>query len=258
VSEAEPMFASPEWYDLGVNWEARFEREIPVLVDVFGRPSSGGILDAGCGPGRQAVELAKRGYQVTALDADEKMLDIAGRHAAKAGVGLNLVPSTYSRMPEQLPGGYDGVYCLANSLAAARERDACAQAVMNFAALLRPGGRLFVQILNFQGMRGEEPCIRGPRVTRHDGVEYVSVRHFTFEGEYCRVTNVTLWKEGAWRYHTHSAVLYAIDVDELTRWCRDAGLRVDALHGGYAREPFDVERSVDLIVVATRVGRAEG
>jgi hypothetical protein len=101
-------------------------------------------------------------------------------------------------------------------------------------------------------MRHEEPCIRGPRVTLHDNVEYVSVRHFTFEGEACQVTNVTLWKEPPWRYWSHTGVLYPIAVDEMSQWCAEAGLRNDAQYGSYARDAFDIEQSVDLITVATR------
>ena len=248
-----PMFRSPAWYDRSVNWEARFQREMPVLTEVFGPPSSGGLLDAGCGPGRQACELAKRGYRVTGLDADAGMLELAAQHAREAGLHVDLVHAPYAEMADRVGGGFDGVCCLANSLAAARGRDRCREAIHMFARVLRPGGRLFLQILNFRRMRDEDPCIRGLRVTMHNGVEYVSVRHFTFEADICRVTNVTMWKEPPWRYWTHSGLLYPVDPDEMERWCSEAGLRIDAQYGSYARDPFDVERSVDLITVATRV-----
>ena len=61
------MFETAEWYDRTVNWDARLRREIPLLCDVFGPPGDGGILDAGCGPGRQAIALADKGYAVTAV-----------------------------------------------------------------------------------------------------------------------------------------------------------------------------------------------
>ncbi|AQA05411.1 SAM-dependent methyltransferase [Mycobacterium sp. MS1601] len=35
------------------------------------------VLDAGCGTGRVAIELAARGYEVVGVDADEKMLGTA-------------------------------------------------------------------------------------------------------------------------------------------------------------------------------------
>ena len=39
------------------------------------------VLDAGCGTGRVAIELARRGIQVVGTDVDDDMLAVARRHA---------------------------------------------------------------------------------------------------------------------------------------------------------------------------------
>ncbi|MBV8811676.1 MAG: methyltransferase domain-containing protein [Acidobacteriaceae bacterium] len=44
------------------------------------------VLDAGCGAGILAVELARRGYQVHAIDPAHAMLDLTRQRADKAGV----------------------------------------------------------------------------------------------------------------------------------------------------------------------------
>jgi SAM-dependent methyltransferase len=46
----------------------------------------GRALDVGCGEGADAVWLASRGWNVTALDVSEVALDRARAHAAEAGV----------------------------------------------------------------------------------------------------------------------------------------------------------------------------
>ena len=81
-SASSAMFDSAEWYDIGVNWSARLEREIPVLCDVMGPPGEFGVLDAGCGTGRQAVAMVQAGYRVTGQDAAEQMLRVASERAA--------------------------------------------------------------------------------------------------------------------------------------------------------------------------------
>jgi SAM-dependent methyltransferase len=48
------------------------------FVDAFG---PGSVLDAGCGTGRVAIELARRGHDVVGLDVDPDML-AAARHKA--------------------------------------------------------------------------------------------------------------------------------------------------------------------------------
>jgi len=48
------------------------------LIDTLLRESGGTrVLDAGCGTGRVAIELAQRGYSVTGADADAAMLTAA-------------------------------------------------------------------------------------------------------------------------------------------------------------------------------------
>jgi rhodanese-related sulfurtransferase len=50
------------------------------LLAATGRPS-GSVLDAGCGTGRVAIELARRGHDVVGADLDEQMLGVARRNA---------------------------------------------------------------------------------------------------------------------------------------------------------------------------------
>ena len=106
-------------------------------------------------------------------------------------------------------------------------------------------------------MREQVPCIRGPRVTVVDGVEYVSVRLFSFQPDpsagrqgRVEVTNVTFWRDGTWRHRAHGGTLYPMTPDELTGWCDEAGLRVLDLFGAYDRSPFDPATSPDLILIA--------
>lgn len=49
------------------------------------------ILDIGCGTGRHAVELAKRGYQITGVDLSAGMLAEAGKIAREAKVDVTWV-----------------------------------------------------------------------------------------------------------------------------------------------------------------------
>ncbi len=68
----------------GADYDQRFEALAASGADVHGEAAlvaglSPGprILDAGCGTGRVAIELARRGFHVTGLDIDAAMLDSA-------------------------------------------------------------------------------------------------------------------------------------------------------------------------------------
>ncbi len=246
------LFSSADWYDRTINWDARVRREVPVLTEFFGPPGEGGLLDAGCGPGHQARAMAARGYRMVAADVSEEMLEVARRRAEEASSPVRFVASTYESLFDAVGGGFDGVYCLGNALAAAGTRQGVARAIEQFARCLRTGGKVFVQVLNFPPMRKETPCVRGPRVSTIDGREYVSVRQFHFSGESAQVTSITIYKEGdAWRQRANSGTLYPVTLDELRAMCASAGLHVENVWSNYAKTPFDPHRIGDLILTAT-------
>lgn len=260
------IFNSAESYNRSINWSARIEREIPVLIDLFGPPGSGGIIDAGCGTGHQICDLASRGYRAVGADGSGEMLKIGRRTANEKGVNVEFVETFYATLHEKVGGGFDGLYCIGNALAAAGSSEACAEAVDQFGKCLRPGGRLFLQVLNFPLMREETPCVRGPRVSTVDGREYISVRQFHFAGDTVQVTSISVWNDqeaapgnqqsgttgSRWKQHAHCGRLYPMTLDELTAWCANSGLTIESTFHSYAREPFDPKRSTDLILVARR------
>lgn len=258
ATASDDIFASADWYDRSINWDARLGRELPVLVEIFGPPGEGGLIDAGCGTGRQAIALAKRGYRTFGVDSSEEMLIVARRlcEAEDAPNPPSFVHARYDQMFEKVGGDRDGVFCLGNALAASGTKDAVLEAVVSFGRCLREGGRMFLQVLNFAAMRQEDPCVRGPRVAVVDGCEYVSFRQFHFADDQVQVSNVTLWRDDTWRKHVRSGRLFPVVLSDLSAACETADLRIDAVWGSYARDAFDVGQSVDLILVATRLPKS--
>ena len=82
-------------------WDERFRsgaypvdgEPSPVLRAYAGDGTGGRALDVACGPGRNAVFLAERGYEVDALDQSEVGLRLARERAEARGVAdrLNLL-----------------------------------------------------------------------------------------------------------------------------------------------------------------------
>lgn len=72
--------------DATVRFRALYERE-----EAEREPPYGPMLDLGCGSGFWAVELAKRGWQVTGVDIVPKALRRARERAHETGVELRLV-----------------------------------------------------------------------------------------------------------------------------------------------------------------------
>ena len=57
------------------------------------------ILDVGCGTGRHAIELAKRGYQITGIDLSESQLKRAREKAKDANVHIDFQRQDARNLP---------------------------------------------------------------------------------------------------------------------------------------------------------------
>jgi SAM-dependent methyltransferase len=80
---------------------------IAALLQDRGLTAHARLLDAGCGTGRHAVELARHGYQVTGLDASADLLAV-GRRRAGAGA-VTFVHADLRTLPAT--PAYDAVLC---------------------------------------------------------------------------------------------------------------------------------------------------
>ncbi len=69
----------------------------------------GRALELGCGPGRNAIYLAKHGYAVDAIDISPVSIEWAKERAVEAGVNINFVCESIFDFAVQ-ENGYDMVY----------------------------------------------------------------------------------------------------------------------------------------------------
>lgn len=98
-------------------------------------PAGGEILEVAPGPGYLAIELAKRGYAVTALDISASFVRIARENAAAAGVGVDVRQGNASALP--MPdASFDAVVCVA----AFKNFTDPIGAINEMHRVLRPGG----------------------------------------------------------------------------------------------------------------------
>ncbi len=74
------------------------------------------ILDLGCGSGRMTLELARRGYEMVAVDGSADMLAIARRAAEEAGVGARCLYLLQDIREFELYGTVDAAVCCLDTL----------------------------------------------------------------------------------------------------------------------------------------------
>jgi SAM-dependent methyltransferase len=148
---------APKWYETLFDGYAEtydkqpFTQGTPGECDFIesevGGDRSVPILDIGCGTGRHAIELARRGYRVTGIDLSPSQIERARAKAAAAGVAPDFRVGDARRLPFRGEFGLAVMIC--EGAFALMETDE-----MNFEILrgagraLRPGGKLVMTTLN--------------------------------------------------------------------------------------------------------------
>ena len=107
-------------------------------------------LDAGCGTGKSFLPLLERGFQVTACDASNAMLDVA---ASKAGPHSVTLHCRDLRAMDSI-GEFDLITCLDDVANYLTTSDELTAALAGLGANLRPGGVLLFDANTLATYRG--------------------------------------------------------------------------------------------------------
>lgn len=218
------------WHDVECG---AYGADLPLWEELAGR-ISGRILDLGCGTGRVALHLARRGHAMIGLDVSCSL--IAALTNRSDGLPVDAVIGDVREL--ELPMEFELVLApmqLVQLLASADERRGCLQCV---AAHLAPGGLAAFAIVEEM----PEPIDTSPPLpdTREvDGWVYSSLPiDVQVESGAIRLRRLrqTVSPAGELSEEVDDVVLQALDAATLENEARDAGLR---LAGRRAIPPTD-------------------
>ena len=172
----------PSWDE--ENWRAQVADELRGLRAVMGEANGRSVLDCSCGSGGQAIPLAKLGWQVKAADITAAYLDIARRRAKQEDVSIVFRRCDMRHLDRYFQASFDWVVsCMALDNITADEQ--IQQAVKGMFGALRPGGRCYIRLRDFDHIMDvkprydfkEERAVPQGRVIRLEDWAYESDTH---------------------------------------------------------------------------------
>jgi ubiquinone/menaquinone biosynthesis C-methylase UbiE len=214
-------------------WAAHMTADVAFYVELA-RGAGGPLAELAVGNGRVAIPVAQAtGWTVIGIDTSPAMLEQARARAAKAGVDLDLREGDMRDLDLDEPAAL--IYCPFRALLHLPTWSDRRRTFERVAASLRPGGRFAWNAFAFDhafaaaadGAHDDEPVPH-------------TVRYAVGENR----IDITLDDGGTsslW-WATKNEWLGLVDV---------AGLEVEALHGGFAGEPF-TDESREYVFVARR------
>jgi glycine/sarcosine N-methyltransferase len=241
-------------YDRFVNWPARLAAELPFLEAQLATRGARRVLDVAAGTGRHAIALARAGYSLAAADLSAGMVARARQNAAEADVALDLAVAGFGVLRRALPGPFDAVLCLGNSLPHALDDAALSAALADMAAVLRPGGLLLLQLRNFAPVLAERRRFMPPETQREGDREWLFFRFYDFEAPLLQFHVLRLYRQGAepWQTRLGSTPLRPWLAGDLLPALSAAGFGTVTRYGNLRGEPYDPAASSDLVLLAER------
>jgi 2-polyprenyl-3-methyl-5-hydroxy-6-metoxy-1,4-benzoquinol methylase len=189
-------------------------------------PPGARVLDSACGIGADAMALARRGFNVTASDGSAGMVAEARRRCMQSGVEMDITQSSWQDLPERIPGPFELILCLGNSLVHTAAKSKMISSLEGLKQALSPEGVLVIDSRNWEYLYESRPrIITGRRVIERQGVRSWSLYIWTIPDDFnapCRAEIVILF-EGASSAISHRR--YVIDFTPFTR-----ATLTDAIH----------------------------
>ena len=124
-------------------------------------PPRGLILDAGGGPGRYTIELAKRGYKVILLDLVRETLNIANRQIRRHGLHGQvqaLIEGTITDLSRFADNSFDAVLCLGGPLSHVHPQSDRQRAVAELVRVAKRRAPLFISVMSRYGVMLATPA----------------------------------------------------------------------------------------------------
>ena len=249
-------------FDVMTDWEARLAGEGPFLKAALEEAGAWRVLDAACGSGGHALWLAREGYDVTGADVSPVMVALAWEKAAATDLDVPFAVAALSalQLPAssfQLPVPYDAVLCLGNSLPHLLTQDDLVAALRGMAGVLRPGGALVLQNLNYDLRWQKQPRWFMAQGGVLDGQEVLVWRFADYDVPAGRIAfHIALFRKDApnWQVEVHTTPHRPLFQADLLAALTEAGFIESRAYGRMAQpdEAFDVSRSGDLVVVARK------
>ncbi len=233
-------FNSPYYHILYANRDHKeAESFIDNIANHFNFKLNDCVLDACCGKGRHSIYLNKNGMDVTGIDLSKESIGYAKQyenehlHFYEHDI-RNLLSANY----------FDYVLNLFTSFGYFRRENENIKAVNSFAKNLKPGGKLLIDFLNVDKICSQ---IKANEQKEMEGIVF----NIQKKVENGLITKKIHFVDDGCKYEFNEEVK-ALRLNDFIRYFDKAGLKLIEKFGSYQLEPFDINSSDRLIMVAQK------
>lgn len=258
------IYDSPDLYQLTCAY-----RDVPVEVDALQRwfrehhkGPVGSLLELAAGPAEHALEFARRGLEVTALDLSQAMCEHARNRAIAAGLPVEVIRGDMRDFA--IPQKFDAAITMLNSLCHLLTLDDLVEHLRAVAAHQPAGGLYIMELGHPADYLSVSPRTSSEWVTDSGGTR-VAVRWGGATDRMDPVTQVTQehvvvtiqYRDGTVRTATDLVPSRFWTATEVTAAVRLAGgYEISTWYGDFEGDPLEDSAAWRMIVILTRTAGA--
>lgn len=199
------------------------------------------ILDVPCGEGRHSILLAKKGFDVTAIDYSNELLNIAKRKAKEEVVRIKFIQEDMRFM--KIDKKFDVVITLGNSFGYFNDRDN-KKFINNVSIHLKPNGYFILDLSNFEGIKKN----MAPEIKRELDLNGVKVLE---EGKFDKInqTSKLIWTIiGKDKKNKLYAKLRFYTLLEIEKILKQYNLKILKTYGSFEGSEYSVDTPRLIII----------
>lgn len=137
-------YDAPRYWDLAFSDETQIEADfLEEVARTHVTVERGTVLEIGCGGGRQVVEMARRGWTVTALDLTPACVEFTRRRLSRLQLPADILQADMTAFEirrKNRPVRFDLAHCLVNTFRHLNSDSAALSHLRCVARALKPGG----------------------------------------------------------------------------------------------------------------------
>ena len=177
------------------------------------------VLDCACGTGIQSLGLARLGYQVSASDISQRMVQRLSEKAQAEGLVIPTRRADFRNLKAWRGATFDAVVCAGNSLTLVPQTGDIYQSLASMLRVTRSsGGVVVVGLHNYLKLKleGEGFLVRQAVATENAGEVILDLRFFGTER--VRITYMFIkLLNNRWRLRTYAKSYMCLSADDLRK-----------------------------------------
>ena len=200
------------------------------------------ILDMSAGAGRHAINFAKRGFNVTAVDLSENLLKVAKENASVYDFQIDFVHSDIRKF--ETSDKFNLVLNLFTSIGYFESDEENFELLRKAYNFLKPGGYFVLDYFNRNYLEenlvpSSVETINGTKINQNRSIQGNRV-----------IKEIVIGKNGDTKKYFESVRMFSFD--ELQTELESIGFKINSTFGDLDGKPFVLETSPRVIIIASK------